>query len=124
MVNGTPPVHSQHPRPPHYFWAVGLLSLLWNVLGAYISFSAQSGSLSALRAEDEAIFASQPIWLVIGIDIGLLAGIAGAVALLLQHQFAVWLYTTLLLAIVLANAYEVAAGTSRMLTGPAAVVER
>ena len=109
-------------RPPAYFWAVGLLSLLWNVWGAYIALSAQSGSLPALRAEDQAYFDSQPLWFVLLGDAALLAGIAGAMALLLQHRSAVMLYAAMLVTIVLANFYDLVRGTSPMLTVPGALV--
>lgn len=116
MANA-PPTPGSHRRVPLHFWAVGMLSLLWNVWGAYIALSAQSGHLPNLRAEDQAYFDAQPLWLVIGVDAALLAGIAGAVALLLQHRAAVWLYVAMFAVITLANIYELAIGISPMLDG-------
>jgi hypothetical protein len=118
MANA-PPTPGSHRRAPLHFWAVGILSLLWNVWGAYIALSAQSGHLPNLRAEDQVYFEGQPLWLVIAVDAALLAGIAGAVALLLQHRAATWLYAAMFVVIALANAYESAIGTSPILDGRA-----
>ena len=120
MANA-PPTPGSHRRAPLHFWAVGILSLLWNVWGTYIVLSAQSGHLPNLRTEDQAFFDAQPLWLVIAADAALLAGIAGAVALLLQHRAAVWLYAAMFVVIALANLYEVAIGISPMLDGGASL---
>jgi hypothetical protein len=120
MANA-PPTPGTHRRAPLHFWAVGILSLLWNVWGAYIALSAQSGRLPNLRAEDQAYFDAQPLWLVIGVDAALLAGIAGAVALLLQHRVAIRLYAAQFVVIVFANLYELAIGISPMLDGSGSV---
>jgi len=116
MANA-PPTPGSHRRAPLHFWAVGILSLLWNVWGAYIALSAQSGHLPNLRAEDQAYFDAQPPWLVIAVDAALLAGIAGAVALLLQHRAAIRLYAAQFAVIALANLYELVIGASPMLDG-------
>lgn len=107
-------------KAPVHLWIVGVLSLLWNVWGAYIALSAQSGTLPALRAEDQAFFDAQPLWLVLVADTALLAGIGGALALLLQHRSAVWLYAADFVILFLANVYEIGAGTSPLLRAPGA----
>ena len=66
--------------------------------------------------EIAAYFAAQPSWFVFFADIGPIAGVAGAVALLLQSRWAPLLFVAQFGAIALANAYEVAAGTSLLLT--------
>jgi hypothetical protein len=118
MANA-PPTPGSHRRAPLHFWAVGILSLLWNVWGAYIALSAQSGRLPNLRAEGQAYFDAQPLWLVIAVDAALLAGIAGSVALLLQHRAATRLYAAMFVVIALANVYEAAIETSPIVDGRA-----
>lgn len=106
------------PRPQARYWAACFLSLLWNVWGAYIALTAQSGHLPRLRAEDQAYFASQPLWFVVVADVALFAGIAGALALMVQHRAAVWLFTAALAILALTNVYDLAAGTSPILSHP------
>ena len=118
-MEGSGPEPLGRAKAPVHLWVVGLLSLLWNVWGAYIAISAQSGTLPTLRAEDQAYFDAQPLWFVVVADSALVAGIAGAVALLLLHRSAVWLYAAEVAILLLANLYDLAAGTSPMLSNPA-----
>lgn len=115
------PASARYRKAPGHLWPAGILSLLWNAWGAYISIAAQSGALPHLRAEEQAYFAGQPLWYVIVADAALMAGIAGAIALLLQHRSAVWLYATMLVTLVLTNTYDLIVGTSPMLSQPAAI---
>jgi len=111
-----PPTFQRHPKAPVHLWVVGLLLVLWNGWGVALAIAAQSHSLPMTDPEIAAYFASQPFWFVFFADIGPIAGVAGAVALLLQSRWAPTLFVVQLGAIALANAYEVAAGTSLLLT--------
>lgn len=113
-----PPRRPGPAKPPLHLWPVGILSLLWNAWGAFLALAAQTGSLPHLRDEERAYFAAQDTWLVIVADMGLAAGLAGALALLLQHRSAVWLFLAAFLIIALANLYDLAAGTSPMIRFP------
>lgn len=108
-------------KPPPHFWLVGLASLLWNAVGTFITISSQTGVLPHLRSEERAYFASQEPWLVALVDIGLLAGIAGAIALLLQHRSATALYATMFGIMVAANLHDLASGISPMITAPSTI---
>ena len=117
-MSDSPPHDLQPPpRPPWHLWAVGLASLLWNFWGAYLALSAQSGTLPALRATYEVFFHSQPLWFLVVTDLALVAGIAGALALLLLHRSAVWLYSIDLVILLLSNGFEIATGTSPLQGG-------
>lgn len=109
-------------RAPFHLWVIGALLVLWNGWGAALAFVAQFGEMPDAPPEAVAYFESQPLWFVLFADIGPLAGIGGAVALLLQHRIAAKLFMLQLAVIVLANTYEVLAGTSFMLRQPTAAV--
>lgn len=113
--------YPRQPRPPFHLFGLGLLLLFWNAWGALIAITAQSGRLP-VRPEDAAYFASQPLWFVLIADIGPFAGVAGAVALLLQSKTAVWLFGLQVGVLLLTNGYEVAAGTSMLLSSSGAMV--
>ncbi len=110
----TPPA-SPRPKAPFHLWVVGFLSLVLTAWGGFISIAAQSGTLPNLRPDVQAYFEAQPLWLVLIADAGMLAGIAGSVALLLQHRSAVWLFSAMFVTILFTNLYEVTAGTSPIL---------
>ena len=121
MGQGEPPGRKAS-KPPLHLWLVGILSLLWSMWGAYIALSAQFGAFPNLRPADQAYFDAQPLWFVIFADAGLIAGIAGAIALLVQHRSAVWLFMTELVILTASNLFEVAIGRSPLLDNRASVV--
>lgn len=104
---------------PRHLWVVGVLSLLWNASGAYTILTAQAGRLPGISADEAAYYAAQAPWFVAVTDIALLGGVAGAIALLLRHRWAVPLFAISLIAIIVSNGYDLAAGTSRMGTNAA-----
>ncbi len=111
-----PPVLSRHAKAPFHLWVVGLLLVLWNGWGVAIAIAAQTASLPLTDPNIAAYFAAQPSWLVLVADIGPIAGVAGSVALLLQSRWAPLLFVAHLGVITLTNAYEIALGTSLLLT--------
>jgi hypothetical protein len=109
-------------KVPWHIWAVGILTLLWNGSGAYTIMMAQAGRLANINADEAAYYAAQPSWFVVATDIALAAAVAAGVALLLRRRAAVWLFAFSLSAIVVTNAYDLAAGTSRTLVSQGALV--
>jgi len=73
-------------------------------------------ALQSVDPEISAYFDNQPLWFVIVADLGPLAGLAGAVALLMRSRTAAWLFVAQLAITGLANSYEVLAGSSLLLT--------
>jgi hypothetical protein len=97
---------------PWHLWVVGILTLVWNGAGAATIVMAQAGGRLDMDPHEIAYYANQPLWFVVTTDVATFAPIAGAVALLMRHRSAVWLFATSLAAVVFNNAYDVAAGTS------------
>lgn len=107
-------------KAPWHLWAVGALSLLWNASGTYTIMAAQAGLLPGISADEAAYYAAQPTWFMTVTDIALVSALVAAVFLLLRSRRSVWLYGLSLAAILVANAYELATGTSRALANPGA----
>lgn len=107
---------------PWHVWVVAILALLWNGSGAYTIMMAQSGRLPDMSVDERAYYAAQPSWFVVATDIALLAALAGAAALLLRSRTAAGLFAASLVAIFVTNAYDLAAGTSRVLVSRGALV--
>ena len=110
------------PKRPWHLWTVGILALLWNAAGAYTILMAQAGRLADLSADEAAYYAAQPLWFVVATDIALFGAILAAIALLARSRVAVWLFGISLVAIVVTDVYDLAAGTSRMLANTGALV--
>lgn len=117
MSNG----HTSLQRPrrtPTHVWVVGLLLVLWNGWGVALAVAAQTARLPVVDVEMAAYFEAQPLWFVLLADIGPIAGLAGAVAILLQSRWAAWLFLAQIAVLTLSNCYEVASGTSLLLSNP------
>ena len=97
---------------PWHLWVVAILTLIWNGAGAVTIVMAQMGSRLDMAPNEVAYYARQPLWFVVATDLAVFLPIAGAVALLLRHRSAAWLFALSALTVVLNNAYDVAAGTS------------
>ena len=102
-------------KAPWHLWVIGVLSLLWNAAGAYTIMSAQAGSPMDMDANEIAYYAAQPTWLAALGDIALAAAILAALMLLVRSRWAVSLYGLSIAAIVVADGYDIAAGTSLVL---------
>jgi hypothetical protein len=109
-------------KAPWHLWVVAVLSILWNASGAYTILMARAGRLAGLSADEAAYYAAQPLWFSIVVDIALFAPIAGAVALLLRHKAAVWLFGLSLAAVLVSDIYDLAAGTSRAFANNMAMI--
>jgi hypothetical protein len=92
--------------------------LLWNSWGVALAIGVQTDRLPAMDAGDAAFFDAQPLWLVLVADVGALAGVAGAVSLLLQSRWSVRCFAAQIAILGLTNAYEVVIGKSLLLDSP------
>jgi hypothetical protein len=113
-----PSSYPRHVRVPFHFWLVGLLLLLWNCWGLLGAIAAQVHLLPQMPDEAIAHIDRQPLWLMIVGDLSPLAGVAGALALLVQSRWAPGLFVTQIAILALTNAYEVIVGTSPLLAVP------
>jgi uncharacterized membrane protein len=80
------------PWAPWYFWAVGVLALLWNGLGTFLwagtSFMPDT-FLADLPAAHRDYVYGLPIWSTLTWGLGVLGGLAGSILLLLRKPLAV-----------------------------------
>jgi hypothetical protein len=107
---------------PWHVWVVAALTLLWNGSGAVTIMLAQAGQLPGISADEAAYYAAQPLWFVLSTNIATLAPVAAAIALLFRRQLACWLFAVSLALIVVNNAYDLVAGTSRTLGNQGAFI--
>jgi hypothetical protein len=113
--------HDSDRKTPWHPWTVGVLTLLWNGSGAYTIMMAQAGNLANLSADEVAYYAAQPTWYVVLVDVAVTAPLLAGIALLLRTRFAVMLFAIGLAAVIFADIYELAAGTSRALLNTATI---
>jgi hypothetical protein len=77
---------------PRWYLPVAIAALIWNLLGcaAYLSdVTLKPEDLARMSAEQQALYASRPVWAVAGTAIAVWAGAAGCVGLILRKRWAV-----------------------------------
>ena len=90
-------------RPTMGFWVIGILLLLWNLMGDAAYLSQVTTDLDALARTDPATaraFAEMPKWVWGVYAVAVWSGTAAAIALLLRRKVAIWLFVLSLAAIV------------------------
>ncbi|WP_222983616.1 hypothetical protein [Flagellimonas meishanensis] len=105
-------------KPPVWFWVVGVLALVWNIMGvmAYLGQAYMSiEDLEKMTQAQRELFEGQPAWVTAAFAIAVFGGTLGCIALLLRKKWAKTVFIISLLGIVgqfiynlfLSNAIEV-----------------
>ncbi|HVK51868.1 MAG TPA: hypothetical protein VM469_09055 [Pseudoxanthomonas sp.] len=84
------------------FWVVGILALLWNLLGVvmfFLQLTMSAEQLAALPADEQAIYNAVPQWLYVVFAIAVFGGVLGAIGLLAKKRWAVTMFFVSLLAV-------------------------
>ena len=95
-------------RPLGWFWLLAIVLLAWNVIGLVaLLFDPVLGlgDVSKLAPEQQALYAARPAIAFYGFVLATVAGTAGAIALLLRRNFALWLFIASAIRLVLQNAW-------------------
>lgn len=74
--------------PPKHIWIVGVMSLLWNFMGA-MDYAMTRLKLIALPPDQQAYIDAFPIWVSAGWALGVWGALAGSVLLLFRSTHAV-----------------------------------
>ena len=117
---------------PMWFWVVSILFLLWNIMGVF-SFLAHTfisaEALAELPSNERELYGEYPLWTTIVFAIAVIAGMIGAIGLVLKKKWSKMAFVISLLAIIpqmihnvfFTNAIEVY-GAVEAVTMPALVV--
>ena len=98
-------------KTPWHLWLVGIVSLLWNAIGAYdytMTNLRDQAYLDSMGypAEGIAYLEAFPIWAHSGWALGVWGAIIGSVLLLLRNRFAVLAFGLSLVGLALTSLYE------------------
>jgi hypothetical protein len=101
-------------RTPAHLWIVGILSLLWNCVGATDYFMTRTHNAGYLRMTmpkvDPVTFygwvENMPLYAQVGWGLGVWLALLGSVLLLMRSRWAVWSFGVSLLGAVLSLGYQ------------------
>lgn len=111
-------------KTPIHLWIVGVVALLWNLMGAFDYLATQTrmeSYMSQFSDEQLAYFYGFPAWVVSCWAFAVWGGLAGAVGLLLRKRWAVWMFGISLVGMILTSIYNfvLSSGAEIMGTGAA-----
>jgi hypothetical protein len=114
-------------KTPWHLWAVGVVSLLWNAIGAndYTQTRLRNMDYLSSMGFDEAGLAyidGFPIWVDLAWALGVWGAVAGSFLLLLRSRFAVIAFTLSVIGAILSNLYPFMSEPPEMMQSSVATV--
>lgn len=95
-------------KPPKSFWVIGVLALLWNLMGisqfflATFMLDAMVENLTEVQAD---MYREIPMWYTIIFAIAVFSGVLGCITMLLRKNITIALFGISLLAVLVAQGY-------------------
>ena len=113
------------PRTPVHLWIIGVLALLWNMMGAfdYLATKLQLDFyMSQFSEEQLAYFYGFPAWVVAAWAFAVWGALAGSVGLLLRRKWSVWAFVVSIAGMVVTTIYNFGMTNGAEIMGSGAMV--
>jgi hypothetical protein len=102
-------MHQSAFKTPVHLWIVGILSLLWNAIGAFDYTATQyrlESYMSHFTPEQIEYFSAFPAWMDAAWAVGVWGSLFGSIALLARKAFAAWLFGISILGLAASSVYN------------------
>jgi hypothetical protein len=112
-------------RTPIHLWIVGVLSLLWNSVGAFDYTATQyrfESYMSQFTSEQLEYFYGFPVWMDAAWAIAIWASLLGSIILLFRKALAVWLFGVAILGLAVSTVYNFVLSNGMEIMGSVAVI--
>jgi hypothetical protein len=96
-------------KTPWHLWVVGVVSLLWNAVGAFdyvMTKTKNADYLASFTPDQQAYFASFPLWANVGWALGIWGSVLGSVLLLMRSRHAVAVFALSLAGLAVSSFYQ------------------
>lgn len=101
------------------FWLIGVLCLVWNLMGVFAYIQEMNPEAVALLPEaHRAMIESRPAWATSAFAIAVWGGALGCVLLLLRKTIAFYIFVASLLGVIVQMIYNLAIAESTLSYGP------
>jgi len=108
-------------KPEITFWIIGIIALIWNILGviAYLmqAYMTQE-DLLALPLEEQALYLDIPAWVTAAFALAVFGGLLGCLLLLLRKKLATFVFIISLIGIIVQMIYNVFMSKATEVYGP------
>lgn len=116
---------SSRKKPEITFWIIGIIALIWNLMGvaAYL-FQAYmtEEELLALPPEEQALYADIPAWVTAAYALAVFGGALGCILLLLRKKLATFVFIISFASIVVQMTYNLFMSKAAEVYGPGGVI--
>jgi hypothetical protein len=102
------PAENRTAGTPWHLWVVGIVSLLWNGLGAFDYLMTRMRAdwyVAQFTPEQIAYFDTFPLWVDISWALGVWGAVLGSIGLLMRKTWAVWAFGISLVGMLLTTIY-------------------
>jgi hypothetical protein len=104
---------------PRSFWAIGVVALIWNVMGFLNFFGKMNpGVVSSMPKSHRAIIEGRPVWGTGGFAIAVFGGAIGCLLLLLRKSAAFYLFIASLLGVIVTMIHTIGLAGSKFAFSP------
>jgi len=110
---------------PRHLWLVGVVTLLWNLMGAYDYLMTQTRNAAYMARFDQAqldYFYGFPVWFEFFWALAVWGGVLGSVLLLLRRRAAVGVFAVSFVSMVVTTVYSFGLSDGREVMGAAGFV--
>ncbi|MGB7411055.1 MAG: hypothetical protein WA910_07920 [Sphingopyxis granuli] len=100
---------SEMGKAPFHLWIAGILTLLWNAIGAFdytMTKLRNADYLSAFTPEQQAYFHGFPLWASAGWALGVWGAVLGSILLLARSRHAVTAFAASLAGLAVSSFYQ------------------
>jgi len=108
-------------KPEISFWIIGIIALIWNILGvvAYLMQAYMTEEeLLALPLEEQALYSDIPAWVTAAFALAVFGGLLGCLLLLLRKKLATFVFIISLIGIIVQMIYNVFMSKAAEVYGP------
>jgi hypothetical protein len=112
-------------KPPLWFWIVGIIAFIWNLMGvmAYLSQAFMTDAeLAALPEAEQALYINFPAWATAAFAIAVFGGALASIALLLRKKIAKTLFIISFLGIIVQMIYNFFISEAMDVYGPGGMI--
>ncbi len=102
-------MNKQSNHLPNNFWIIGIIAMLWNLVGvfAYLSQTFMSDEiLKTLSKSEQSYFINIPAWVTAAFATAVFARLFGSICLLFRKKIALFLFLISFVALILQHSYN------------------
>jgi hypothetical protein len=96
-------------KTPIHLWIVGLLAVLWNLVGAFDYAATQlqlESYMSQFTAEQLEYFYGFPTWVITAWAVAVWGSLLGSLSLLIRKSWAIWLFAAAVAGLAVTTIYN------------------